>query len=900
MWPFVGREREIRAVEAIHDRPKTLGVTLAGAAGVGKTRLAGEAVARLTTANRRVEWVSASRTARWVPFGAIAHLIPQGATGFGRLALLRSVVEDFASTGRAVIGVDDAHLLDEGSAAALAQLAHRGRAFLIMTVTVGLRAPDAVVALWKDGHLPRLSVPELPADAVDALLDHELGPHLDGISRHRLRRSVRGNPLALRELLAFGRQCGALRQRAGFWRWEGSDQPNVRLAEIVADSLDETSPDTRAVLETVACGEPLPLGLLEKVSTRPAIEEAERQGLLSVETHGKRVMACLTPPLSAAAVKATLPASRARALYGDLAVAHASGPQRRADDMLRLGLWHLKAGQAADPELLLAAARQAMARFDLGLAEHLVNAARALRADPAADRLLAEVLEFRGNSAEAAGVLPYVPPAGERTAWALTSAEISYWGLARDAGHAERTLDGVADGRDLAEATRSWILLFDGRCEEALAAAERVLAAPGAEPQARIWAAAAGAASAGLLGRAVRAAQIHQDGRAVVEDAGDRFPWGAAQVGYGGCLALLALGMPRPAARMAEDGYRAAVRAQAPSMAGVWAAFMGLAARAMGRVTAARSALHEAVVLMEGEDIYRLRQPWMAELATTTALLGTAEPARRWLALAERCERGGTRLFEPWLELSRAWNHAASGALSKAARCAVNAGSLAEERGQPTYAAFALYDAARLGAAATVHERLSDLAGRLEGELVPAMALAAKGLATGDGSLMEEALPVFADLGHNLLAAEIASAAAEAHRKAGLWARAGFLVERAAAFAARCEGARTPPPPLHAHPTRAGGGADGGHHVQPGDRQTARPVTAHRGQLPAARVRQARHLRQARTTRRPGAVEQSSGDPSVRPGRGGTAAATQRSARTASRRIFRKAGRTGDGVSGSG
>ncbi|MBB5081778.1 DNA-binding CsgD family transcriptional regulator [Nonomuraea endophytica] len=403
----------------------------------------------------------------------------------------------------------------------------------------------------------------------------------------------------------------------------------------------------------------------------------------------------------------------------------------------------------------------------------------------AADRLLAEVLEFRGNSAEAAGVLPGVPPA----AWALTSAGISHWGLAQDA---ERSVDEMAHGRDLVEASRSWILLFDGRCEEALAAAERVLAAPGAEPQARIWAAASGAAAAGLLGRAVRAAQIHQDGRALVASTGDRYPWAAAQVGYGGCLALLALGMPRPAGRMAEDGYRAAVRAQAPSMAGVWAAFMGLAARAAGRVTAARSALHEAVVLMEGEDVYRLRRPWMAELATTTALLGAPEPARRRLALAEGCERGGGRLFEPWLELSRAWNHAASGALSKAARCAVNAGSLAEDRGQPTYAAVALYDAARLGAAAAVHERLSELATRLEGELVPAMALAAKGLATGDGSLMEEALPVFADLGHNLLAAEIASAAAEAHRKAGLWARAGLLVERAAAFAARCEGARTP------------------------------------------------------------------------------------------------------------
>jgi hypothetical protein len=51
-----------------------------------------------------------------------------------------------------IVGVDDAHLLDELSAVLVHQLALRRAATLVLTVRTGQTAPDTVTALRKDGH----------------------------------------------------------------------------------------------------------------------------------------------------------------------------------------------------------------------------------------------------------------------------------------------------------------------------------------------------------------------------------------------------------------------------------------------------------------------------------------------------------------------------------------------------------------------------------------------------------------------------------------------------------------------------------------------------------------------------------------------------------------------------
>ena len=69
VWPLTGRVEELGAV-LTHARGR--GVVLAGAPGVGKTRLAREALVRARRNGREWRYVAATTSARSVPLGAFA------------------------------------------------------------------------------------------------------------------------------------------------------------------------------------------------------------------------------------------------------------------------------------------------------------------------------------------------------------------------------------------------------------------------------------------------------------------------------------------------------------------------------------------------------------------------------------------------------------------------------------------------------------------------------------------------------------------------------------------------------------------------------------------------------------------------------------------------------------
>jgi hypothetical protein len=128
-WPLVGRSAELAALTATIADAHPGGMVLAGAVRVGKTRLAREAVDR-TAAGRAVAWVAATQAAASIPFGAVSHLLPATERfGADRLETLRRAADLLAEQQRGrllVLGVDDAHLLDDASAALVHLLVLRG------------------------------------------------------------------------------------------------------------------------------------------------------------------------------------------------------------------------------------------------------------------------------------------------------------------------------------------------------------------------------------------------------------------------------------------------------------------------------------------------------------------------------------------------------------------------------------------------------------------------------------------------------------------------------------------------------------------------------------------------------------------------------------------------------
>jgi hypothetical protein len=100
-WPLVGRGEELAFCRALLARQDGTGLVVAGAAGVGKTRLATEVLRAAEDMGYAAVRVTATDAARAIPLGPFAHLLPANAdSAAAPLHLLRLV--------RATIAVHEA------------------------------------------------------------------------------------------------------------------------------------------------------------------------------------------------------------------------------------------------------------------------------------------------------------------------------------------------------------------------------------------------------------------------------------------------------------------------------------------------------------------------------------------------------------------------------------------------------------------------------------------------------------------------------------------------------------------------------------------------------------------------------------------------------------------------
>src|SRR6185312_7726188 len=75
---LTGRESELGAIRrALSGAGNHCGVVICGAAGVGKTRLAREVLARAQAAGERTNWITGTESARPLPLGAFTGSITE-------------------------------------------------------------------------------------------------------------------------------------------------------------------------------------------------------------------------------------------------------------------------------------------------------------------------------------------------------------------------------------------------------------------------------------------------------------------------------------------------------------------------------------------------------------------------------------------------------------------------------------------------------------------------------------------------------------------------------------------------------------------------------------------------------------------------------------------------------
>ena len=353
-WPLVGRDDELAlATSALQEHGS---VVLTGAAGVGKTRLAHEILARVAGERDRIEWVAATHAASAVPLGAVAHLVPAAALGRGRDRALHGIVgalQREPDGGRFLLGIDDAHLLDDASAALVPLLVRGGTASVVATMRSGEPAPDAIVALWKDGPAPLIALQNLARAEVETIVTTALAGAVEGATLHFLWESSDGNALYLRELVLHGLELGSLRYARGLWSWSGPLEPGERLHDLVATRMGSLDDDERAALELVAVGQPLTIDCLHALGIADLAARLERRGLVTSGRRDRgrrdRVHVSLAHPLFGEVLRDRMPPTRRHQVQLDLAAAVEATCDGSASELFRVAPWRVDAGDRAIP-----------------------------------------------------------------------------------------------------------------------------------------------------------------------------------------------------------------------------------------------------------------------------------------------------------------------------------------------------------------------------------------------------------------------------------------------------------------------------------------------------------------------------------------------------------------------
>ncbi|MER6489634.1 LuxR family transcriptional regulator AbsR2 [Streptomyces griseorubiginosus] len=294
-WPFTGRQDELELIRGSVAGGRH-GIVVTGPAGRGKTRLVTEAV-------RGTDCARATGTpeTRDLPFAAFAHLLPDTVSLHRAVQLL---------SGVRLLLVDDAHLLDDASAALVHQLAVHGRTRLLVVATEGARAPGAITRLWTGELLPRLDLEPLPREETAQLLAAGAGG-LEALTVSRLHRLCQGDLRLLRELVGAVREQGLLSRvpDSGEWEWRGPVPVTATVRERLADLLDRADPGERATLDRLAFGEPLPVDA--DTLDLGALEVLEADGLVHIDDHGT---ASLAHPLHGPVLRSVAGRLRARRL----------------------------------------------------------------------------------------------------------------------------------------------------------------------------------------------------------------------------------------------------------------------------------------------------------------------------------------------------------------------------------------------------------------------------------------------------------------------------------------------------------------------------------------------------------------------------------------------------------
>ncbi|MGU3583639.1 LuxR C-terminal-related transcriptional regulator [Rhodococcus sp. C26F] len=776
------------------------GAILIGAAGVGKTTLAHLVADSLGSP---VQWVAGTESARSIPLGAFAPLVDPSTTR-DAVALVGSARQSLLRQGDIVLGVDDAHLLDQLSATLLQQLAIEHTVRIISTIRSGEPVPDAVTSLWKDDYLQRIELRPFTKEESIRLVRSVLGGQLEELSADVMWEMSGGNALFLRHLVEGALDAGHLVQTSGVWQLRGQTAATPGLAELLELRLDRAGQEVRAALGPLALCEPLDLDVLLRIAGEDAVDAAELRDLIRIEPDGSRFDVRFSHPLLGEVVRGRMGTASARRLRGRLVDELQQRGTSTAAERIRLAELYMGSDRTPDTELLVTAARDAVSLSNHPLGERIARRACENGGGIAAAELLARALLWQGHPKHAEKTLSRFDPDGlnelELVQWGMPQMSVLFWSLG-EVERAHRVLDLLRERvhhpalRTLVDAVTASVAVHENRLDEGLTLSAEVLSDPDALAQAVEWAAFSAGLGLPVIGRG---SEFEPIARRCFDMRKSTDGMIRTMIRYGDVVALAQIGdLALAEQRVAEiSHFSSSGQYLAWALSKIMAAVIHTNRGCFPEVV---TEIEQALAAFTAEVPLPWRLPAAILLAKAYAVLGQPQQAQRVLDAADEHTGLHTAIHRPARLIAQSWLAAAENSEQRSIAFAREAAEAARTSGQYAVEADALHDAARFGDR-SVACRLAELVDHVDGPVVSLQARHAAAVAKGDAAGLDAVSDDFENRGLLLHAADAAALAASAHTHDDHKRQSTESAAKAFKLAARCGGITTPAIQSAAHP----------------------------------------------------------------------------------------------------
>lgn len=406
----MGRREPLDRICAIIRNGSSHAAFIMAGPGVGKSALA-DAVADRLDGEVTVVRVHGSAALSSVPFGVLTPYTGDlsAEESVSQVAVLRSIwryFEELRADGSApvLLVLDDAHHLDDASAAVVADLIAAGWASVVAAARPRPGLPQPMSQLWFDGLAERVDLRPLDRPQVEEVLGRILDGTVPDATVDAIWNGTGGNPRILDALLHDAAEAGTLARRNGIWILVGplpADGP--RLSAVVAKDQLRRPPEEQEALRLIALAGPVSRKAIEETNGASVVRSLLDQQLI-VETQAVPAELSLWNDLYARALRNTVSVSRSLQLFekttagGDTAGLQGEGRLRQTE-------WALDSGVAVPEPDLVAAAKDAVDRYSNRSAATLAARVHSPALAPVAHAIQARALYNEGAYPGAAALL---------------------------------------------------------------------------------------------------------------------------------------------------------------------------------------------------------------------------------------------------------------------------------------------------------------------------------------------------------------------------------------------------------------------------------------------------------------------------------------------------------------